>query len=102
MFARGGGSGDCENAGSDDRSHSQRDQAPHAQRLFEPPVRLFGSRNESVDAFGAEELVHRRNALVHYRFLWPFVICCTFFFMEPRATPDARLAFGAAFLRAVR
>ena len=29
-------------------------------------------------------------------------MCCTFFFMEPRATPDARLALGAAFLRAVR
>src|SRR5579863_1789619 len=29
-------------------------------------------------------------------------MCCTFFFMEPRATPDARLALGAAFLRAAR
>src|SRR6202167_3641771 len=29
-------------------------------------------------------------------------MCCTFFFMEPRATPDARLGLGAAFLRAVR
>src|ERR1700733_11495061 len=29
-------------------------------------------------------------------------MCCTFFFMEPRATPDARLALGAAFLRDAR
>ena len=59
MLARGGSSGDGENAGSDDRSHAQRDQAPDAQRFLQPPLGLFGSRDQSVDAFGAEELVHR-------------------------------------------
>ncbi len=32
----------------------------------------------------------------------PLSLCLTFFFLDPRATPDARLAFGAAFLRAAR
>ena len=36
------------------------------------------------------------------RTAWPFTICFTFFFIDPRATVDARFAFGAAFLRAVR
>jgi hypothetical protein len=37
-----------------------------------------------------------------YRFLCPFDIFLTFLFIEPRATPDARFAFGAAFLREAR
>ncbi len=44
-----------------------------------------------------------KRAGVHgYRFRWPCTIFLIFFFMEPRATPAARLAFGAAFLRAAR
>jgi len=34
-----------------------------------------------------------------YLFLWPFTIFLTFFFIDPRATPAARFALGAAFLR---
>lgn len=43
--------------------------------------------------------------LAIYRFRCPFTSFFTFFFMEPRATPDARFARGlavSAFLRAVR
>ena len=58
MLARCGRSSDGENARSDDRSNAQCDQAPNAQRFFQPPVRLFGSRDQSVDAFGAKELAH--------------------------------------------
>jgi len=36
------------------------------------------------------------------RFRCPFTICFTFFFTEPRATPWARFALGAAFFRAAR
>jgi hypothetical protein len=62
MLARRRGSGDGENARADDRSHAQCDQAPNAQRFFQLPVGLFGSRDQSIDAFGAKELVHRRSA----------------------------------------
>ena len=37
-----------------------------------------------------------------YRLRWPCAWCRIFFFVDPRATPEARLALGAAFLRAVR
>ena len=37
-----------------------------------------------------------------YRLRWPCVWCLIFFFWDPRATPAARLALGAAFFRAVR
>ena len=72
---------------------------------------LFGSRDQSIDALGAKELAHPVGSRsrqpdtaneLRYRFLWPFVIFFTLFFMEPRATPDARLALGAAFLREAR
>src|ERR1700728_1043048 len=62
MFARGSSARDGENAGSDDNSHAQRNQAPNAQRLFQPPLGLFGSRDQSIDAFGAQELLHRSTA----------------------------------------
>ena len=68
MLARRGGSRNGENTRSDDRSHAQRDQAPDTQRLFQPPVGLFGSRDQSVDAFGAKELVHRSAAPLRSRF----------------------------------
>jgi len=37
-----------------------------------------------------------------YRFRWPCAARLIFFFIDPRATPEARFAFGAAFLRAAR
>jgi len=43
-----------------------------------------------------------RNPETVYRFRWPFVNFLTRFFREPRATPAARLGFGAAFLRDAR
>src|ERR1700744_6364990 len=63
MLAGGGRSRNGENTGSDDRSHAQRDQTPHAQRLLQAPFWLFRSRDESIDAFGAKELVHRRKTV---------------------------------------
>ena len=37
-----------------------------------------------------------------YLFRVPWAALRIFFFSDPRATPEARLAFGAAFLRAAR
>src|SRR4051812_28163642 len=41
-------------------------------------------------------------AVPRYRFRWPCAARFTFFFKDPRATPEARFALGAAFLRAAR
>src|SRR6185312_3392392 len=76
------------------------------------PIRLHGpsvlrSRRSGVSeaAISASIPRVRRSRLkrvYRLRTCWPFGICLTFFFIEPRATVEARLAFGAAFLRAAR
>ena len=46
----------------------------------------------------------RLSRYIHFinRFRWPLAIFLIFCLFEPRATPDARLALGAAFFRAAR
>ena len=98
--------GQDEDAGADDGADTKRNQAPRTQRLAQPPLRTLRDA-----AISASMLRVRREprlgiaacALTYYRLrVWPLTICLTFFFMEPRATVDARFAFGAAFLRAAR
>ena len=89
--------------------------------------RLFGRRDQRINALGAKELAHaavfgfwfsgfwflvpdtrqpetmnQKLETCFYRFLWPFVNFFTRFFSDPRATPEARLGLGAAFLRDAR
>ena len=51
--------GERENADADHGADAERRQAPRAQRLAQPLLRLLGGRNQSVDALGAEELAQR-------------------------------------------
>ena len=51
----------------------------------------------------APEIRHPTSEIqLSYRLRWPWAARLIFFFIDPRATPEARLALGAAFLRAVR
>src|SRR6185503_10909965 len=61
-------------------------------------------RNERVDVLGTQQLGHVDSAIRNpaYRLRWPCAARLIFFFIDPRATPEARLALGAAFLRAAR
>src|SRR5437879_5651080 len=118
MNSRGRRASKRENSRTDYRSNAQRDQTPHSERPAELLAGFFRSRDQCVDALGSKELVHeqvvggrwwvvglpttylpppttRGSAASSYRFLWPLDIFFTFFFMEPRATPAARLALGA-------
>src|SRR4029077_5444720 len=47
------------NAGPDHRANAQSDQTPDPQRLLQPVFGLFGSREQSIDAFGPEQGIHR-------------------------------------------
>src|SRR6266478_7867846 len=114
-----------ENSRTDYRPNAQRDQTPHPKRPVELLAGFFRSRDQCIDALGSQEFVHERvvggrwwvvglpttylpppttrgSEASSYLFLCPLDIFFTFFFMEPRATPAARLALGAAFLREAR
>src|SRR5271166_4325489 len=97
MLARGGRSRDGENTGPDDRSYAQRDEAPNTQRFFQSPFGLFGSRDESIDAFGAEELVHAGSAS---SLTLPLALGHMLHFFLHGATSDSGgpLGFGRRFL----
>src|SRR5262249_16871745 len=99
-------SGERENSRADHRAHAERGETPRTKRLAQPLVRILGSGNERVDTLGAEELAHgcERGGCTPrvYLLRWPCAIFLTFFFSDPRATREARLALGAAFLRAAR
>src|SRR5438034_1034669 len=60
------------------------------------PTRRSGRRCSWCGADGT------RGGPDDYRLRWPWAALLIFFFSDPRATPDARLALGAAFLRADR
>src|ERR1700730_1346429 len=80
---------------------------PSAMRLHTPSVLRRHLSGSSEAAISASMLLVRNSGeatvrVRDYRLRWPLVIFWTFFLFEPRDTPAARLAFGAAFLRDVR
>ena len=90
---------------------------PKAVKLHGPKVRRSfwsGSSDAAINAsmlflrkmLKASVLGARRGpasrAPWRYRLRWPWACRLIFFFIEPRATPAARFALGAAFLRAAR
>ena len=76
---------------------------PNAVRLHGPSVLRSRLSGCSEPAISASMLRVRRSCRAHRNACaGPCTICLTFFFCDPRATPAARLAFGAAFLRAAR
>src|SRR5450755_4439157 len=58
MLAGRGGAGDGEDSRTDHRANAERDQAPDAEGLLKTLFRLFGCRDQRVDALSAKELVH--------------------------------------------
>ena len=77
---------------------------PRAVRLQGPSVfarRLPGSSDAAISA--SMLLVRNRcDTPADYRLRWPCAARLIFFFIDPRATPEARLVLGGAALRALR
>src|SRR3569833_3910688 len=78
---------------------------PSPIRLHGPSV-LRNRRSGDSEAAISASIPRVRSSLFktsyRLRTCWPLGSCLTFFLFEPRATVEARLAFGAAFLRAAR
>src|SRR6185312_12680760 len=78
---------------------------PRPIRLHGPSV-LRNRRSGDSEAAISASIPRVRSSLFktgyRLRTCWPLGICLTFFLLEPRATVEGRLAFGAAFLRAAR
>src|ERR1700730_1663213 len=80
---------------------------PQEARLQGPSVlrsRLSGSSEAAISASILRVLnrLPKQLLCLNQRLRWPCVDLRIFFFSDPRATVAARLALGAAFLRAAR
>jgi len=118
-LARGRRSGEDEDAGADDGADPERGEAPRPQRPPQPALRILEAAISASMLFvrkmptSAEPTAMgpgfgigagadgRKPADRLYRLRCPCAWWRTFFFMEPRATPLARLALGGAALRTV-
>jgi len=96
-LAGGGRSREDEDARPDHRADAKavRLHGPSAPELA---LRIFGGRDQSVDALRSEKAHLKRAAGERARlpFTLALDLAADLFFMEPRATPAARFALGGA------
>src|SRR5436305_1378966 len=87
------------------RLHTPSDFFSRCSGCSEAAIRasmLLVRSRELIGSYNLQPTTHPRERQRTYRLRCPFVIFFTRFFMDPRATPEARLGLGAAFLRWAR
>src|SRR5437764_279918 len=77
-----------------DRSHVLSRCAGCSEAAIRASMLLVRSR-ELIVSYNLQPTTHPRERQRTYRLRCPFVIFFTRFFMDPRATPEARLGLGA-------
>jgi len=65
MLSGGSGPGENKNPGADDRADAQGGEAPGAETLLQPVVRLFRLGDQLVDGFSGEVLVCQSGGLLN-------------------------------------